>query len=81
VTGQMSRNEALTRLEELPYDPDTIHHDLEFVATKLRISVADLQGFLAAPNRTHRDYRSQQDVYRIGAKVMRLIGLERGGKR
>jgi len=81
VTGQMSRNEALTRLEELPYDPDTIHHDLEFVATKLRISVADLQGFLAAPNRTHRDFRSQQDVYRIGAKVMRLIGLERGGKR
>lgn len=81
VTKQMTRDEALSQLEQPAYDKETIHHDLEFVATKLRITVAEIQGYLAAPNRTFRDYRSQKDIYRIGARAMRLLGLERGGKR
>jgi N-acetyl sugar amidotransferase len=81
VTNQMTRDEALAQLTKPAYDEATIHHDLEFVATKLRITVADLEGFMAAPNRTFRDYRSQKDIYRIGASAMRLLGIERGGKR
>jgi N-acetyl sugar amidotransferase len=81
VTKQMTRDEALARLAQPAYDEATIHQDLEFVATKLRISVADLEGFMAAPNRTFHDYRSQKYIYRTGAAVMRLLGIERGGKR
>ena len=33
-----------------------------------------------APNKTYKDYKSQENIYNIGAKVMRLVGLERGGK-
>lgn len=81
LTDQMTRDEALTLLAEPAYDPDTIHHDLEYVATKLGVSVADIHGFMAAPNRTYRDYRSQKDVYRLGATALRWLGIERGGKR
>jgi hypothetical protein len=81
VTKQMTRDEALTRLAKPAYDEATIHQDLDFVANKLRISVADLEGFMVTPNRTFHDYRSQKDIYRIGAGVMRLFGIERGGKR
>ncbi len=81
VTEQMTREEALTRLEQPPYDPATIHHDIEFVANKLDISVGELLGYLEAPNKSYRDYRSQQSIYGLGAKVMRLVGLEVGGKR
>lgn len=81
LTNQMTRAEALIRLEVSPYDPETINHDFEYVAAKLNITVGELQGYFDAPNRSFQDYRSQKSIYTIGAAVMRLFGLERGGKR
>lgn len=81
VTGQMTRAEALERLTQLPWDAATIDRELDFVATKLGIERAELDSYLIAPNRTWRDYRSQASIYRVGAWGMRLLGLERGGKR
>ena len=59
----------------------TIHLDFEYVATKLGISVEELQSYFDAPNKTYKDYKSQQTIYNIGAKLMRMLGLEKGGKR
>lgn len=81
LTGQMTREEALKNLEGPAYDPETIATDFEYIATKLGISVEELQSYMDAPNKTYKDYKSQENVYSIGAKVMRLIGLEKGGKR
>ena len=81
LTGQMSRNEALERLKLPAHDPATINEEFEYIATKLGISMGELQGYLDAPNRSYLDYRSQQTVYAIGARVMRLFGWEKGGKR
>jgi N-acetyl sugar amidotransferase len=81
LTGQMTREEALARLAEPAYDPASIAQDFEYVATKLGISVEELQSYLDAPNRSYRDYKSQQRIYTVGAGVMRLFGLELGGKR
>lgn len=81
LTGQMTREEALKNLEGPAYDPETIATDFEYIATKLGISVEELQSYMDAPNKTYKDYKSQDNVYSIGAKVMRLIGLEKGGKR
>lgn len=81
VTGQMTRDEALEKLKRPAYDPETIDQDFEYVATKLGISVEELRGYFDAPNKTYKDYKSQQSVYAIGAKVMKSLGLELGGKR
>ncbi|MBQ5963368.1 N-acetyl sugar amidotransferase [Massilia sp. ZL223] len=81
LTGQMTREEALTKLATRPYDEATIAQDFEFVATKLGITVNELKGYLEAPNKTYRDYKSQRWIYDAGAKVMKAMGLEVGGKR
>lgn len=81
LTGQMTRDEALAKLQTLPYDETTIAQDFEFVATKLGISVQELKGYLEAPNKTYRDYKSQRWIYDVGAKAMKALGLEVGGKR
>lgn len=81
LTGQMTRDEALSRLAQLPYDEATIAHDFEYVATKLGITPGELQGYMDAPRRSFRDYRSQEAIYALGARAMRMLGLERGGKR
>ncbi len=81
LTHQMTREEALAKLTAPAYDPEEIKHDMEFVAAKLGIVVAELQGYFDAPNRSYRDYRSQESIYAVGAALMRLFGLEKGGKR
>ena len=81
LTNQMTREEALEKLSKPAYDPETIAQDFEYIATKLGISVGELQSYMDAPNKTYKDYKSQESIYNIGAKVMRALGLEKGGKR
>jgi len=33
------------------------------------------------PKKTYKDYKSQSAIYDYGTKIMRMLGLERGGKR
>jgi N-acetyl sugar amidotransferase len=81
LTGQMTREEALEGLLKPAYDPKTIKQDFEYIATKLGISIEELQSYMDAANKTYKDYKSQDNIYNIGAKVMRALGLEKGGKR
>ena len=81
LTDQMTREVALQKLKSPAYDRETIHQDFEYIATKLGVSVKELQSYMEAPNKTYKDYKSQDILYNIGAKVMRFIGLEKGGKR
>ncbi len=81
LTGQMDRREALEKLQSPAYDPETIHHDMEFVATKLGIGVDELQRYFDAPNKSYTDYKSSAWLYEFGSQVMKLLRLEIGGKR
>ncbi len=81
VTGQMTREEALEKLKVPALDADTKRQEFEYVATKLGISLSELQGYLDAPNKTYKDYKSQENIYTVGSQVMRMFGLELGGKR
>ena len=81
LTKQMTREEALENLSHPAYDEETIAHEFEYVATKLGISIEELQAYMDAPNKSYKDYKSQESIYLLGAKVMRRLGLERGGKR
>lgn len=81
LTNQMTRDEALEKLSKPAYDPETIHHDFEFISNKLGISVEELQSYFDGPNKTYKDYKSQESIYNLGARVMRALKLEKGGKR
>ena len=81
LTGQMTRDEALEKLKQSPYDEKTIAYDLEYVANKLGVSVDELNSYLVLPKRTYKDYKSQRQIYEWGAKAMKALGLEVGGKR
>ena len=81
LTNQMTREEALEKLKYPPYNKSTIKHDFEYIATKLGISIEELQTYMDAPLKTYKDYKNQMIIYNIGAKIMRLFGLEKGGKR
>jgi len=81
LTGQMTRKEALEKLSHPPYDETNIIHEMDYVAKKLGITFEELKSYLDLPKRAYRDYKNQAWIYTIGAKAMRALGLELGGKR
>ena len=81
LTDQMAREEALKELSKPAYDPETVHHELEYVASKLDWSIEQLKSCLHAPNKTYKDFANQETIYNFGAKVLKFLGKELGGKR
>jgi N-acetyl sugar amidotransferase len=81
VTNQMTRAQALENLKQPALSDDVARQEFEYVATKLGITVAELQSYMDAPNKSYKDYKSQESFYLFGAKVMKFLGLELGGKR
>ena len=77
LTGQMTREEALQRIAKPAYDEETIAQDFEYIATKLGLSVAELQQIMAGPNKTYRDYNNNMGLIDLGTKVLRLLGVQR----
>jgi N-acetyl sugar amidotransferase len=80
-TGQMTREEALKKLEQPAYDPATIDEDFEYIATKLGITVEELRGYHTMPKKTYKDYKNQEWLFDLGAKTLKLLGVERAIKR
>jgi N-acetyl sugar amidotransferase len=81
LTGQMTREEGMKALEKPAYDPATIESEFEYIATKLGISVAELRQYHEMPLKSYKDYANVSWFFDIGARVMKLFGLERAIKR
>jgi N-acetyl sugar amidotransferase len=81
LTGQMSRQDALEKLEAPAWDPATIDDDFEYIASKLRIPVSELRHYHEMPRKTYRDYRHQEWMFDLGARVLKAIGAEKATKR
>ena len=81
LTGQMTRDQALMRLEEPAYDPSTIEQEFAYIATKLGITTDDLRHYFAIPKKFYWDYKNQDKIFNAGARVLKLIGKEASIKR
>ncbi len=81
LTGQMTRTEAIGKLNNLAYDPETIIDEFNYVATKLGIAPEELRHYFTMPKKYYWDYKNQQNVFRIGARVLHLMGVEKVKKR
>jgi tRNA(Ile)-lysidine synthase TilS/MesJ len=77
LTGQLSRDEALERIAKPAYDPETLAHDFEYIATKLDLSVAELQQIMAGTNKSYLDYSNAMSMIDLGTKVLRGLGIQK----
>lgn len=81
LTGQMSREEALMKLKIPAYDSKTVHLEFEYIASKLDMTREELVNCFELPNKTYKDYANQEQLYELGARVLKFFGKEMGGKR
>lgn len=81
LTEQMSREEALEKLHKPAYDPLTIEVEFNYIATKLGIASEELRKYFNMPKKYYWDYKNQQHIFRIGARVLNFLGVEKVKKR
>ena len=81
LTNQMKRDEALNKLKQPAITASEAKKDFEYIATKLGINVKELQTYMDSPIKSHKDYKNMQSIFNFGAKVMKVLGLERSIKR
>jgi N-acetyl sugar amidotransferase len=81
LTGQMTRDQALEELKRTAYDPETIEIEFNYIATKLGITAKELRRFFEMPKYFYWNYPNQESLFRIGARILKLIGVEKTIKR
>jgi len=81
LTGQMSREDALEKLKKPAYNPETIGDEFNYIATKLGVSSEELRSYFTMPKKFYWDYKNQESLFNLGAKVLKALGVERSIKR
>lgn len=77
LTGQMTREAALERLNSPELDEQTLKNEFEYIANKLELSIDELTEIFNGENRTFRAYKNNRTLIQFGAKVMQILGLEK----
>jgi N-acetyl sugar amidotransferase len=77
VTGQMTRDDALTRIAHPEMNEHFLTQEFEYVAHKLGLTIDQLQQVFVSPNKTYRDYKNKRWLIGLGADTMRWLGLEK----
>ena len=81
VTNQMTREEAMEKLEQPALDKDAIKADKEYIASKLRVTAEEIDSYLELPHKTYKDYKNQELLFNFGSKFLQLLGIEKNAKR
>ncbi|MDI9569685.1 MAG: N-acetyl sugar amidotransferase [Pseudomonadota bacterium] len=79
VTGIITREEALEALQAPLYDEAELKEDKEYIAGKLGVTVAELEGYIEAPPRHYSEFANWDGRYRL-LKAMQLIANRLTGK-
>ena len=77
LTGQMTREEALKKLKESPYDEQLAMQDLEYVSKKLGLTKKEFLDMMNGENKTYRDYKSSAWLIKSAIRFATMIGLEK----
>lgn len=77
-SGQMTRAEALAKLEEPLYQPDELEIDIAYLCKKLRITRPEFDALMAVPLHSYSDYANWDTRHRLlkraQAVVSRMLG-------
>jgi N-acetyl sugar amidotransferase len=73
MSGQMTREVALTRLEDPLYEPAELEIDISYLCKKLRISREDFNGFMNVKIHHYTDFPNWNTLYDFCKRTKRLV--------
>ena len=77
LTGQMKREDAITRLASPELSEDVLMREFAYVAEKLDFTADELWEIFRAPNKTCADYPNRRGLIEVGRRIYRLLGLDK----
>jgi N-acetyl sugar amidotransferase len=73
ISGQMTREDALNKMNENPYSEDEINFDLEYVAKKLGWSAEEFREIISLPPNRHQDFATIEYLFNLGIKFKKIL--------
>jgi N-acetyl sugar amidotransferase len=77
LTCQMTRDEAIEKLKYPAIPEQEAALLFEQIAKKLEISTDELQQYFTMPLKTYKDYKNQEYLFALGAKIMYWLKLDK----
>lgn len=77
LTNQMTREEALKKLSSPPLTKEEADELFAQVACMLEISNDELRSYFTMPLKTYKDYKNQEYIFNLGAKIMYFLKLDK----
>jgi hypothetical protein len=73
ISGQMTRDKAIREMENGSFNETELKEEMEYVAKKLDMATAELQNLMNEPNKSYKDFSSNEWLFKLGFKVRRRI--------
>jgi N-acetyl sugar amidotransferase len=73
VSGQMTREEALAKLEEPLYDPQELEIDIAYFCKKLRITRPEFNALMNTKSHHYSDFPNWDSRYRLLKKCQQMV--------
>ncbi len=73
ISGQISRDDALNKINENIYPENEIKYDLEFVAKKLDWSVQEFKEIINLPPNSHKNFATNEYLFNLGMKSKKYL--------
>lgn len=65
VSGQLTREDALTKLQTSPFNPDAIEEEKKFICKKLGIELSEFESILNGPKLTYKDFPNNKKFIQL----------------
>jgi N-acetyl sugar amidotransferase len=71
-SNQITKDEALKELTNLPYDTKTIMQDMEYVSKKLGFTMDEFISIINQPNRLHSEFKTDHKQKKIYSSIIKF---------
>lgn len=72
-TGEVTRDEAISELSKLPYNPVKAEEEKKYIAKKLGISLEEFNRIMSLPPKTYKDYPNDKGMLELIYRIYRRI--------
>ncbi|MCR8537109.1 MAG: N-acetyl sugar amidotransferase [Prochlorococcus marinus CUG1430] len=79
LSEQIHRSEAIEILKNPPLESKVVEDEFNYVATKLDISVEELEKYFTMPKKYYWDYKNNKKLLKLGENFLKVIGGARRG--
>ena len=79
LSEQMNRSEAIEILKNPPLENKIVEDEFNYVATKLDISVDELEKYFNMPKKYYWDYKNNKKLLKLGENFLKVVGGARRG--